>query len=262
MTTLPIEKPLIIFDIESTGVDVAVDRIISLAALRIEPEELFSEAKQIRKQWIVNPGISIPESSRKVHGFTSESVKDKPLFSQVSGLIHPFFSGADLCGYNLRNFDIPMLWEEFYRCKIEWDLTNVKVVDASEILRRKEPRTLTAAVEKFCGRKHDEAHDAMADVIATWDVLNGQRKVFLDIGSMNVDALAEFSCYQEIDGVPVKRLDLAGHIIETPDGVARYTARKVKGIAVVDDPGFGTWMLRNNFPNNTKRILQSILSNL
>jgi DNA polymerase-3 subunit epsilon len=260
MNTLPLERPIVVFDIESTGVDIAVDRIISLAALRIEPEDFLQDARELRGHWIVNPMVSIPAAVSKVHGFTNDMLKDKPLFKSISETVHTFFQGADLCGYNLRNFDIPMLWEEFYRCKIEWNLSCVKVVDASEIFRRKEPRTLTAAVEKFCGRKHEGAHDAMADVLATWEVLHGQRKFFSDIGDMGVSALAEFSCSEEFEGQPARRLDTAGHIIETADGIARYTARRVKGVPVVDDPGFGGWMLRNSFPANTKLILQQLLS--
>jgi DNA polymerase-3 subunit epsilon len=260
---LLLHRPLCVIDIETTGLDVANDRILTLAILRIEPPDLFSpEQRETRKTWMVNPCQMIPPDSTRIHGITDDMVKDCPPFKAVAAEIRAMLSDADLCGYNLRNFDVPLLWEEFYRAQIEWATDGIKVVDASEIFRKQEPRTLTAAVKKFCGREHGDAHEAMADVEATWDVLHGQLATYPELAKMNVAALAEFSSMDEYEGRPAKRLDLSGYIIEDADGIARYTLKKVRGVAVADDPGFGKWMLRSSFPMNTCRVVSKLLENL
>ncbi len=259
MKPLELERPLIVFDIESTGVDVVADRIVSLAALKIIPEDFVRAAERIENEWLFNPGRPIPAEVTAIHGIDDAKVKNCPIFGRMATEIHSFFSGADLCGFNLLNFDVPMLAEEFSRCGIDWKLDGVKIVDASEIFRRKEPRTLTAAVSKFCGREHEDAHDAMADIRATLDVLNGQRAFYPDIGELNLAGLAAYSSSEEFKGKPARRLDLAGYLIADSDGIARYTLRKVRGIAVTDDTGFGEWMLRNSFPADTKRVLLNLL---
>ena len=283
---LILHRPMCVMDIESTGVDVATDRILSLAVLRIEPPDLFSkEQSDTRKVWLLNPGRMIPADSTRIHGITDDMVKDCPAFESVMEEIRKMLSGADLCGYNLLKFDVPILWEEFFRAGFEWSLDGVKIVDASEIFRKKEPRTLTAAVKKFCGREHAGAHDAMGDVDATWEVLRGQIAAYPELitGSEerppsprpsppgegeglvplnHVAMLAEFSSMEEYEGRPAKRLDLAGYIIEDADGVARYTLKKVRGVAVADDPGFGEWMLRSSFPANTCKVVRKLLEAL
>ena len=167
------------------------------------------------------------------------------------------FAGADVLGYNVRNFDVPLLWEEFNRAGIDWKPG--RIIDAYSIFRKKEPRDLEAAVRKYVGGDHTEAHDAMADAWATVSVLLGQRRLYQDVAFMGVEALAEYSREDdEFDGQKARRLDFAGHVVETADGVARYTLRKVRGVPVLDDRGFGGWMLRNDFPEHTKRVLRRL----
>ena len=257
---IQLERPLIFFDIESTGVDVATDRIVSLAALKIMTEDLVTDAFEVSCDWKFNPGIPIPKQASDIHSITDEMVKDWPRFQEHVSEVQAFFAGADLCGFNVINFDVPILWEEFHRSGIEWDLSTVKIVDASEIFRRKEPRTLTAAVAKYCQREHTAAHDAMGDVLATRDVLAGQLFAYPELSGLTVPALAEFSTSQEFDGQPATRIDLAGYLIRDAQGVARYTLKKVRGIAVHDDAGFGLWMLKSAFPENTKAALRQILN--
>ncbi|MDE2099457.1 MAG: 3'-5' exonuclease [Patescibacteria group bacterium] len=303
---LVLQRPLCVIDIEATGVDVASDRIITLAVLRIEPPDLFNnETRETRKTWTVHPGRMIPADSTRIHGITDDMVKDCPRFKGVAADVRAMLSDADLCGFNLRNFDVPLLWEEMYRSlrtatdndplpMTHGDGTPRLVVDASEIFRKKEPRTLTAAVKKYCGRDHEGAHEAMADVQATWDVLHGQLAAYPEllqpisaddmIGGLkaalrgndeqieahadnlkskvalnHVAALAEL-CVEEYEGRPAKRLDLCGYIIEDADGIARYTLKKVRGVPVLDDPGFGEWMLRNSFPAHTCKVLRKLLA--
>jgi DNA polymerase-3 subunit epsilon len=257
---LALKRAVCIFDIESTGTDVAMDRIITLAIKRIDPPDLFHAEEQVtKKTWMVNPKRAIPPDSTRIHGITDAMVKDCPYFEDVAEEVKALLSGADFCGYNLLKFDVPLLWEEFYRCNIELDLADVKIVDASEIFRKKVPRNLEAAVERFCGREHIGAHDAMGDVEETWNVLNGQRATYPDLAKMTLGELAQFSMEEEWEGKPAKRLDLAGYVIQDWNGVARYTLRKVQGIAVYDDTGFADWMLRNSFPMNTKMVLRKLL---
>lgn len=261
MNPLLLDRPLLCFDIESTGTDVCLDRIITLAAVKLSPADLLAPEKRETRTWMFHPQRAIPAASTRVHGITDDMVKGKPSFERHAREIHDFFAGADLLGYNLLKFDVPILWEELFRANIEWSLSGV-IIDASEIFRKKEPRTLVAAVKKFCGREHTGAHEALADVEATLAVLEGQRQCYADLTNMNVHGLAEFSAAEEWEGQPAYRLDLAGYVIRSADGVARYTLKKVRGVAVADDPGFGEWMLRNTFPEQTKRVLRELLNTL
>jgi DNA polymerase III subunit epsilon len=256
---IALERPLVVFDIESTGVDVSADRIITLAALRVTPADLFAQTQAVRQSWMVNPGFPIPPSSTRIHGLTDAMVAGCPHFAAVAPSVMEFVSGADLCGYNARNFDLPLLWEELFRAGLNWNLEGVRLVDAHEIFRRKEPRDLSAAVRKFCGRKHEGAHSALADAEATWQVLNGELAAYPDLRNATVQGLHDFCNAEELEGQPATRLDLAGLIVRTADGVARYTLKKVRGVAVEDDPGFGAWMLRNSFPAHTKSVLRELL---
>jgi DNA polymerase-3 subunit epsilon len=254
---ITIDKPLITFDIESTGTDPATDRIISLAALKQRP----GETRESLYTWLVNPGIPIPPASTKIHGITDEDVKDMPLISEFAEEIHGVFSGADLCGYSIRGFDVCCLWEELYRCGLKLDLTGVRIIDTKEIFHRKERRDLKAAVRKYCNREHNGAHEAMADAVASWDVLIGQRGAYEDIGAMDIQGLHDFCGSDEFEGLPAKRYDLAGHLVQTAEGVVRYTMRRARGVAVHDDPGLGFWMLKQSFPESTKILLEELLRN-
>ena len=257
---LLLERPLVGFDIESTGTDACADRIIQLALVRIDPPDLYQrEAVETVKQWVVNPGRSIPAESTRIHGWTWEKVKDKPMFGEIIGEVHTYFQSCDLTGYNIFNMDVPMLWEEFHRNGFQWDLTGVKIVDACQIYHRKVRRDLGAALQRFCGRERVGGHDALVDVRDALDVLHGERAHYPDLEPMNVAGLAEFSCHEELHGQPVRRLDLAGFIVQGVDEVPRYTLKKVRGVAVTDDPGFGLWMLRNEFPAYTKNVLNRLL---
>lgn len=257
---IELTRPLAVFDIESTGADPAKDRIISLAVQKFWPADLADKTNRVEpREWLVNPGVPISPGATRAHGITDDAVAYLEPFSAVAAEIHRVMSHCDLCGYNVREFDIPMLWEEFARCGIEWNLEGVKVVDAMAIFKRKFPRTLAAALMTYCGREHDAAHNAMADVAATAEVLSGQLETHRDLGGMNVAGLAEFSCNDELDGEPVTRVDLAGLLVRGAAGVVRYTLKKVRGVAVLDDPGFANWMLKSDFTVNTKRALRKVL---
>ncbi len=256
---MKLERPIVFLDIESTGLDTAVDRIVSLAMVKLSPTPLKTQHISSELSFFFNPGCKMTEENIAIHGITNEMVAGQPPFEAEAQRILKFLEGCDLAGFNLTNFDVPILWEEFYRTGVEWDLVGVDIVDAGALFKRFEPRDLAAAVKFYCGREHAEAHDAMADTQATVDVLVGQLARYPDLSGADVQTLAKLSNLAK-DGS--ERLDLAGIVIRDKDGIARYTHKKVRGVAVKDDPGYAGWILRNNFPQQTKMVLEKLLAEL
>lgn len=246
---IKLTKPLAVIDIESTGVDTQKDRIITFANLLIKPDAVIDDY-----EITVNPGIEIPAEATEVHGITNEMVADKKPFSHYAQQIVNDLKDCDLCGFNLLNFDVPLLWEEFYRCGIEWDLAKTSIVDAGNIFKIKEPRDLSAAVKFYCGREHTGAHGAKADVWATRAVLMGQLDRYTDLPG-TIGELAKFS---HMDN----RVDLAGVIVRNSKGEYCYTHKRVRGVKVKDDPGYANWLLRSDFSAQTKQVVQRILDEL
>lgn len=246
-------RPLLCFDLEATGVDPAKDRIVQIAFAEIAHCELDNTWILFNKRkLLINPEIPIPSEATAVHGITADDVFGAPTFRDCSLVLYDQFKDCDLAGFNLVNFDVPLLWEEFNRCGIDWDLSGSRIIDAGTLFKRREERTLAAAVQFYCGKELVDAHDAMNDVNATWDVLAAQierYKLSLD----DRETLERESNYEE------KRLDLAGKIIVGKDGRPTYNIGKVKGTAVEDDPSFAVWMLGKDFSENTKRVLRGLL---
>lgn len=235
-------RPAFSIDIEATGVNPATDRIIQLAIV----------SENVEYNILVNPGIPIPAGASEIHGITDADVADRPSFASEAGGVHSLLKGADLIGFNLSNFDVPLLWEELYRCGIEWDLSDTKIFDAGTLFKRREERTLAAAVRFYCDRELQDAHCAVADAKATLNVLFAQC-VRYGINPMDRDTLAKESAYDEV------RVDLAGKIVVGKDGRPTFNFGKAKGVAVEDDTGYAMWMLRNDFTQNTKKHLEAIL---
>ena len=163
---LNLHRPLIFFDLETTGTDSQHDRIVELSAVKLHPDH-----SQERVYYLLNPGKHISDGASKIHGFTDNDVADKPTFCEVANEVGSFFTDCDLGGYNVRKFDIPLLMEEFHRCKMyPILLTETKVVDVMSVYHKKEPRDLSAAVRFYCGKEIDNAHSAQADVEASIEV--------------------------------------------------------------------------------------------
>jgi DNA polymerase III subunit epsilon len=263
-----LERPLAFFDIEATGNEPAKDRIVSLSVTKLIPD-----GNQEKREWLCNPCVLMSAEVISIHGITNERVKDCPTFKEVSREVFEVIRGCDLATFNGSNFDIPILWEEFHRVGIKWHLCGINHVDVGNLFKKKEPRTLTAAVKFYCGRSHEGAHNADADVQATIDVLNEMvtrqefyRQVeeihpglvrlhfndYSDVASMSIKELAEFSKMEE-------RVDLAGKIVRNADGQPVYNFGNSKGVRVVDDPSFGRWMLQKDFSENTKDTVRDIL---
>lgn len=235
-------KPLISIDLEATGANTAKDRIVQIG---------LDDGSAV-STFYCNPGFDMSDEVIAIHGITNERLKDEPPFAAIAQAIYNYVKDADLLGFNLTNFDVPMLWEEFYRCGIVWDLSNTKILDAGTLFKRREERTLSAAVQFYLNRSHNEAHCAAADAMATREVWNAQVARY---GLTHVDRelLQKESNYEEI------RVDLAGKLIFGKDGRPVYNFGNSRGVAVVDDPGFGFWMLNRDFSENTKIHLRKIL---
>ena len=179
---LRLDRPLVFFDIESTGTSPRNDRIIELAAIRLSPD-----GTEESRTWRVNPGMPIPPESTEVHGITDADVENLPGFAMVAGEVSAFFKDADVAGYNSERFDIPMLEEEFLRCGMAFDMDGRRSVDVQKIFFKREPRDLSAALRFYCGREHKGAHGAAADARATLDVFRGQLRRYWIRGELCVN---------------------------------------------------------------------------
>jgi len=173
---LDLKRPLAFFDLETTGLDIAHDRIIEISIVKISPDG--KEEKYTRR---INPTIPISEESKKITGITDEDVKDMPVFKDVAKEIVEFFGNSDLAGYNSNRFDIPLLAEEFIRADIDFDFEKRKFVDVQVIYHKKEQRTLSAAYKFYCDKNLEDAHSAEADTYATYEVLKKQIEKYDDI---------------------------------------------------------------------------------
>lgn len=246
---MKLERPLLFIDIEGTGVDSAKDRIVSLALCYDLTNAKYGT------QWRFNPEMRMSAEVIAIHGITNEQASLEEKFSARAAELEMTLRGCDLAGFNLLNYDVPILWEEFHRAGLTWDLSGVRIIDAGNIFKKKEERTLTAAVKFYCGKDHAEAHSAPGDVRATAEVLAAQLARYPELAAMSVDELAKFS---EFD----KRFDLAGKIIVDSEGFPVYNIGKSKGVRVKDDARFAYWMLGKDFSQQTKMVLARYLESL
>jgi DNA polymerase-3 subunit epsilon len=240
-------RPIVFFDLEATGLDIAKDRIIEFAAIKHIKGETTTMCH------LFNPGIPIPPESTEIHGIKDEDVNNQPKFHHLATDLHEFMQGCIIAGFNCRNFDVPMLWEEFWRADIEWKVDPMDIIDAGNIFKLKHPRNLEAAVKTYCKREHKDAHSALADVEATADVFRGQLNTHDDLFDMSSDQLAEYCMMEE------RRADLCGTIVYNEAGIAVFNTKRNKGVPVVNDLGYARWMLSNDFPESTKRAIEKII---
>lgn len=243
---LHLTRPLVIFDLETTGTTVNQDRIVQIGIIKIYPD-----GRQEKKCKLINPGIPIPAEASDVHGITDDMVKDEPHFKSYSKALYKCFSGCDILGYNCIAFDVQLLAAEFNRVGIPHPFTGAKIIDAYTIFKKREKRTLEAAFKFYCNKDLENAHSALVDAEATFEVILKQMEVYADLGT-EVDGLADFCC----DGDFV---DLARKI-EVINGDFCYGFGKHKGKRVLDEQGYAQWMLNNDFPDETKEIIRQVLT--
>jgi DNA polymerase-3 subunit epsilon len=246
---LTLTRPLCGIDIEATGTEIAKDRIVTLSIVK-----LTLKGGDERRVWKFYPGFDMTDEVIAIHGITNEEAERWPVFNEhFAREIHDFIKGCDVAGFNSNNYDVPLLWEELFRVDVEWDLNGINLVDAGNIFKKKEERSLSAAVKFYTNEEHTGAHDSTDDVEATLRVLVAQVARYPDLTPMNVPELAKFSAMDD-------RVDLAGIIVRNKDGHAVFNTKRNKGVRVVDDIGYAEWILRSDFSKNTKRTINRILS--
>jgi DNA polymerase-3 subunit epsilon len=246
---LQLKRPLAFFDLETTGVNVAEDRIVEISVIKLNPdgsEETLTE--------LVNPGMPIPKESLDIHGITDDKVANKPSFKELAPKIKQFIGNADLSGYNCLKFDVPLMVEEFLRNDVDFEMKGRKVVDVQNIFHKMEQRTLVAAYKFYCNGDLTNAHSAEADTRATMEVLKAQVEKYDELEG-DVQMLHEFSRRG-------KAVDFAGHIVENEKGEPVFNFGKNKGKSVVEvlktQPGYYSWMMDAQFPSYTKKVLTEI----
>lgn len=247
---LNLKRPIIFFDLETTGLDIAKDRIVELCYIRVEPNG-NEEARSMR----INPEMHIPEVASSVHGITDDDVKDCPTFADVAPQLAATFEGCDLAGFNSNRFDLPLLDEEFMKAGVNIDLSHVQAIDVQNIYHKLEKRTLAAAYKFYCGRDLENAHSALADTQATYEVLQAQLDHYPNDLQNDVDFLAEFSRMN-------RNIDFAGRFVYDESGKELINFGKYKGKAIKDvlsrDPGYYSWIMQGDFTLNTKQVLTKL----
>lgn len=243
---LKLDRPIIFFDLETTGTDIATDRIVELSYIKVYPDG--SKEQKCRR---LNPEMHIPEASTAIHHITDADVADQPTFRQVAKALLQIFDNSDIAGFNSNKFDVPLLMEEFARVGLNFDTAGRRFIDVQNIFHKMEQRTLVAAYRFYCGKELDGAHSAAADTEATYDVLLAQIDKYDDLKN-DVESLAEFSRIGN-------NVDLAGRIVLDSDGDATFAFGKHKGKKLREvwkrEPSFFDWMLHGSFPKNTKDIV-------
>lgn len=247
---LQLKRPLVFFDLETTGVDIANDRIVEISIVKVMPDgEVITRTRR------VNPQMHIPEEATAVHHITDDDVKDCPTFHQIAKSFKDFLEGCDIAGFNSNHFDVPLLAEEFIRAGVDIDFSGRKFIDVQNIFHKKEERTLVAAYKFYCNKDlGDAAHGAEADTMATYEVLKAQIERYDDIGN-DVESLSKFSTRKEL-------ADLAGRIGFNDQHEEIFLFGKYSGKTVREvfrtDLGYYDWMMKAEFPAYTKKILTRI----
>jgi len=250
---LNLTRPLVFFDLETTGVNIGVDRVVEISILKI-----FPNGNKESKTWLVNPEVEIPVEATAIHGITNEKVVTEPTFKELASQIYEMISDADLAGFNSNRFDIPLLAEELIRAGIDFDMENKKAIDVQVIFHKKEQRTLSAGYQFYCGKELEDAHSAEADTNATYEILKAQLDKYSDIEN-SVDALSEYSSHS-------KRADFAGFVLFNESKQEIFSFGKYKGRTVEEvmkeNPGYHAWIQNADFPLYTKKVLKSIWERL
>lgn len=246
---LNLKNPLVFFDLETTGTNIASDRIVEISWLKIDLQG-NEKSKTLR----LNPTIPIPPQATAIHGIKDEDVKDAPSFNSIAKNLAREIEGCDLAGYNSIRFDIPLLAEEFLRAGVDIDLMKRKFIDIQVIFMKMEQRTLSAAYKFYCDKTLDNAHSAEADTMATYEVLKAQLDRYPDLKN-DMSFLAEFSAQNN-------NVDFAGRIVYDENHTEVFNFGKYKGVPVVKvfdtDPGYYSWMMNGDFPLHTKKVLTEI----
>jgi DNA polymerase-3 subunit epsilon len=247
---LQLTRPIAFIDLETTGVNIAIDRVIEIAIIKILPDKT-----KVVKHKLINPQMPIPKASSAVHGITDEKVKDAPTFKEVANELKQFIDNADLSGYNSNRFDIPLLMEEFLRAGITLEMHSRRMLDVQTIFHMMEKRTLAAAYKFYCEKELEDAHSAEADATATWEILEAQLLRYEHLGN-TIDTVLQFTGEE-------KYVDFARRFVIEND-VEVFNFGKFKGRCVAEvlkaEPQYYDWMMKGDFPLHTKQKLTEIFN--
>lgn len=243
---IQLHKPIVFFDLETTGVNIASDRIVEISIIKV-----FPNGEEMRKTYRINPEMSIPPQATAVHGISDADVADCPKFKQKAKELVEIFKDADIAGYNSNKFDVPLLAEEFIRAGVDFDLKKRNFVDVMSIFMKKEPRNLSAAYKFYCNADLENAHSANADTEATYEVFKAQVDRYSDIGN-DIQEISKFSTYNN-------NADFMGRLIYDADHNVVVNFGKYKGQKLTDifekDTAYYDWMMKGEFPLYTKKVL-------
>lgn len=260
---LNLTRPIVFFDLETTGLNVGADKIVELSMIKVMPD-----GEEISRTELINPGRHIPEEVSAIHGIYDADVADKPTFEQLADDLLAFIGDADLAGYNSNKFDVPLLVEEFLRCGRAFDLRNRHLIDVQNIFHKMEPRTLVAAYRFYCNQELTDAHQAQADTRATYEVLKAQLDKYE--GVEYTDARTKKTCVPIQNDVKmlsnftrdIHSVDLAGHIVFDKNQLPAFNFGKHKGVPVKEvfmkEPAYYDWMMKADFPLYTKQVITQI----
>lgn len=240
---LNLKKPIVFFDLETTGVDVTNDHIVEISIIKILPS-----GEEIEKTRRINPGVKIPPEATAVHHITDEDVADAPTFKQIARSLANELTGCDIAGFNSNKFDIPMLDQEFQRAGIKFDFSKARMIDVQTIFHKKEQRTLVAAYRFYCGKELDGAHSANADTRATYEVLMAQLDKYDDLPN-DMEELSKFSQQG-------RNVDFMSRLVYNDNNEEVINFGKYKGRLATEvlqkDPGYYDWIMKGDFAQNTK----------
>lgn len=247
--SLILKRPLVFFDLETTGINITNDRIIEISYIKILPD-----GEEICRTHRFNPEIPIPEESTAIHHITDEHVKNEPTFKQYAKTLSDIFKGCDFAGFNSNRFDLPMLDQEFRRAGVAHDFSRARFIDVQTIFHKKEPRNLSAAYKFYCGKELEGAHGARADIQATYEVLKAQLEKYTDLDG-DVESLSKFANQN-------RNVDLMGRLVYDENNreiinFGRYKG-KVAEEVFKNDKGYYGWVLNGDFTDDTKRAFTQI----
>lgn len=267
---LNLKRPLVFFDLETTGTDVATDRIVEIALVKVMPDgsvHTKPEKSGPEHRFLINPNVLIPVESSMVHGIYDADVQEAPTFADVADKLYKFIHDCDLGGFNSNRFDIPLLAEEFLRVGIDFSLEGRNLIDAQVIFHIMEQRTLKAGYKFYCGKDLDDAHEALPDTMATYEIFKAQIERYS--GQAVIDARGNKLEPLENDMEAVhrfcqrqKKADLMGRLVYDDNGEVVFNFGKHKGRSVKEilqrEPGYYGWMMQGDFPLYTKKVLSRL----
>lgn len=245
-----LEKPIIYFDAETTGVETETARIIELACIKYNVD-----GTQEEKTILVNPGVPIPVEASDVHGITDEIVKDKPFFKQYAQAVRNWFDGCDLAGFNSDNFDIPLLSAEFERADLEGINWNPNLLDIMKLYRLLYPNTLSDVYKRLTGKELEGAHGALIDIMGTKEIADILIPKLKETTDENLETVFNIDNFMQGEK---KRFDLAGKMYKDTDGVVKWNFSKNKDKAVLADLGFVNWFMTQGFPQESKNKIKEL----